>query len=122
MIESNRREIERVHGFLENRGASEVGTYARVDEVNELRARLEQVTRERADFNRRDELGRTPSLLYVEQDRYPIPVYSSNHKTLPKFLTLFCFWSYSHQCKDAKKEFRIVKYDGSRPGQCSKAS
>lgn len=49
MIESNMREIERVHVTLENRRASEVGTLVRVDELNELKDSIEQIARKWAD-------------------------------------------------------------------------
>lgn len=48
-----------MHGILEIRRSSEVGMYARIDEINKVRARIEQVAREQAD-SRRDKLGSNP--------------------------------------------------------------
>lgn len=75
--------------------------------MNEFRARMDQVTQEWADYGQ-DELGRTHFLQYAKQDRYPIPMYSGDMKTLPEFQRLLFFWALSRQPEDALKHYTPI--------------
>ena len=92
-FESINREIAGIHIVLEARG-HEMKGYAKIEELDELRRRLENVRQARSS-----EHVRTSS--HDHERQQPVPMYYGKRKDLSAFLNLFLHWAVSHNVEAA---------------------
>ena len=77
--------------------------------IDDLRVRLDYYSNEMADLRRQVERGSTPLPSQNQQaGTFPIPMYSGERNSLPRFLKLFYSWALSHRSEDALSYSRPV--------------
>ena len=79
--------------------------------LDDLRVRVDYYANEIADLRRQVERGSAampPQNQQAGTDRFPIPMYSGERNSLPRFLKLFYTWALSHKSEDALSYSRPV--------------
>ena len=79
--------------------------------LDDLRVRVDYYSNEMADLRRQVERGSasmSPQNQQAGTDKFPIPMYSGERNSLPRFLKLFSSWALSHISEDALSYSRPV--------------
>ena len=79
--------------------------------LDDLRVRVDYYANEIADLRRQVERGSAampPQNQQAGTGRFPIPMYSGERNSLPRFLKLFYMWALSHTAEDALSYSRSV--------------
>ena len=93
------KEINRRFGTVDHTGNT----------LDDLRARVDYYSNEMADLRRQVERGSASMPPQNQQaGTFPIPMYSGERNSLPRFLKLFYSWALSHRSEDALSYSRPV--------------
>ena len=86
--------------------------------LDDLRVRVDYYSNEMADLRRQVERGSAsmpPQNQQAGTDKFPIPMYSGERNSLPRFLKLFYSWALSHRPEDTLSYSRPVVMTSKKP-------